>query len=91
MVVMPNKEANKTPNSQLKIPQKTAKKAGTGQYDCPKCSRQQLLIFIDKTNKQTIAHCHSCNLDKTLKYAPIFQVDDYYNMLLDAYNKDTKS
>ena len=85
---MPRKDAYVIPNNQVKVFQREAKKLANGPYDCPKCGKRQLLVMINHKNKVTIAQCPSCGLEKSLRYAPVFQGVDYYNKFIDIYKKE---
>jgi len=67
--------------------QRQAKMLANGPYDCPNCGKLQLQIFIDSKNKTALAKCPSCGLEKSLRYAPVFQGIDYYSKFVDDYKK----
>lgn len=57
-----------------------------GPYDCPKCKMDKLRIQIHKERKEVLGIC-SCGLEYPLKYIPAFEAIDYYNKLIDQFNK----
>ena len=57
-----------------------------GPYDCPKCKMNKLRIQVNKERKEVIGIC-SCGLEYPLKYVPAFESIDYYNKLIDQFNK----
>ena len=84
---MPRTEVYRIPNNQVKIFQGESKKSAKGPFDCPRCSKHQLLIVIDKNTKEVFAKCSSCRLLIQLRYAPVFQAVDYYYKICYDFKK----
>jgi len=84
---MPRKDAYVIPNNQVRMFQRDAKKLANGPYDCPRCCKSQLLILVDKKNKEASAQCPSCGLQQTLRFAPVFQGIDYYSKFIDEFKR----
>jgi len=57
-----------------------------GPYDCPQCKMNKLRIQVSKERKEVIGIC-SCGLEHLLEYFPAFEPIDYYNKLIDQFNK----
>ena len=57
-----------------------------GPYDCPKCWVNNLRIQVDKEEKEVLAVC-SCGLEHQLNYVQSFEPVDYFNKLIDGFNK----
>jgi len=62
------------------------KKLLHGPYNCPRCWMDKLRIQVDKGGKEVIALC-SCGLEYSLDYVQSFESIDYYNKLIDGFNK----
>jgi len=47
---------------------------------------KKIRIQVNKERKEVIGIC-SCGLEYPLKYVPAFESIDYYNKLIDQFNK----
>lgn len=83
----PRKARYQTPEWIAQSIRAKRKKLLHGLYDCPKCKMNKLRIKVDKGRKEVVAIC-DCGLEYLLKYVPAFESIDYYNRLIDRFNKD---
>ena len=78
----PRKAHYRTPEHIAQAIRSKRKELLYGPYDCPKCRKKALSIFMDKRKKQINAKC-GCGFQNNLKYREIYEPLDYYNKMLD--------
>ncbi len=86
MAMSPRKSRQKVSEWAVQSIRKKRKRLLHGPYDCPKCWVNNLRIQVDKEEKEVLAVC-SCGLEHRLNYVQSFEPVDYFNKLIDGFNK----
>jgi len=85
----PRKERYKTPEYIAQAIRAKRRKLLHGSYYCPKCGKDQLMIQIDKKEKNVVAVC-SCGIEHSLNYVHAYEAVDYYNKFIDQFKKTSE-
>jgi transcription elongation factor Elf1 len=86
MAMSPRKSRQKIPGWVAQSIRNKRKMLLHGPYNCPKCWMDKLGIRVDKEKKEVLAVC-SCGLEHRLNYVQSFESVDYFNKLIDGFNK----